>query len=141
MDEQMIRAAREIDAVPILPRDCDGGLVDLAAEAAGFHPDERIGIVEDEQDNAESERKAREDHDRYMRESRCKKPAINVNVYITCDEVIDVCHHNISDLNPFCVRIGAQYDTTQTLLHMSRAQAENLYRALGAALQDYQMTR
>lgn len=52
MDEQMIRAAREIDAVPILPRDCDGGLVDLAAEAAGFHPDERIGIVEDEQDNA-----------------------------------------------------------------------------------------
>lgn len=36
----------------ILPRDCDGGLVDLAAEAAGFHPDERIGIVEDEQDNA-----------------------------------------------------------------------------------------
>lgn len=51
MDDNMIRAAREIDAVPILPRDCDGGLVDLAAEAAGFHPDERIGIVEDDQDN------------------------------------------------------------------------------------------
>lgn len=36
----------------IEPRDCDGGLVDLAAAAAGYDPDERIGIVDDEQDNA-----------------------------------------------------------------------------------------
>lgn len=43
------RAAR---ADMILPRDCDGGLVDLAAEAAGYDPDERIGIADDEQDNA-----------------------------------------------------------------------------------------
>lgn len=163
MDEQMIRAAREIDAVPILPRDCDGGMtvgmterqaiahaeaacadegtVDLAAAAAGFHPDERIGIVEDVACDGYSADKARADHERYMHESRCKKPSINVNVYITSDEVIDACHHDNSELNPFCIRFGAQYDTTQTVLHMSKAQMERLYHAIGAALQDYELTR
>lgn len=46
MDEQIIRAALEIDAVPILPRDCDGGLASDTDGASDFHPDERIGLAD-----------------------------------------------------------------------------------------------
>lgn len=66
---------------------------------------------------------------------RRDNPLINVCVYATAGERIDVSVTNVA-LNPIAIRIGGEYSTNKVGVYMGADEAVRLYALLGAALQE-----